>query len=32
MSIQISTCGPGAEALLAALHERCFDDCWNERR
>lgn len=30
MSVQISTCGPGAEALLAALHARCFDDCWNE--
>lgn len=30
MSVQISTCGPGTETLLAALHERCFADWWSE--
>lgn len=30
MSVQISACGPGSEALLAALHARCFAECWDE--
>jgi len=30
MNVQISTCGPGSEGLLAALHARCFADFWNE--
>ncbi len=30
MSVQISACGPGGERLLAALHARCFAECWSE--
>lgn len=30
MSAQITGCGPGAEALLAALHAQCFAECWSE--